>query len=775
MPTSQTESIPEQQDSQETAPKTLQDETPEEIQNALKELCRKFASRDKWIRRWQVRKAAKARFFWRGHQRLVFDSRFGMELPYQGGFGSSDDEGDEGPQYLDTTNIYQGYARKVMAALTQEAPSVRFEPVDPASAIDIQDAAAKEDLRPIIEKNNNMDVLQIDMARLLWTDGPVYGYTYFERDENRFGTEVDPSTGEKIPAGQEIIEFYGVLEGKGPMTIKSFHKWPYFNLSMEIDIVTAKDKYEDVAEKIIIGASGASEDQYERIARMSVMQGTEVLTQSGDSLTHLVTWQRTWFRPEAFWEVDDEDLRKQMIELYPSGAHVVFMGDTFCEARDENVDDHITLIRPLPGDGNDTPALGDIEISVQERFNDLMDIQMEGHEMGQPGTWFDQKTIDIKAMKEQRSLPTSKYPCNNPVPGQPLANQFFTEAPFSVSPDLIKFCDDLRGPISEFLCDAPPAMFGAEMPDNTTASGYAMARDQAMGAQGTVWRNIKMGYANIMNQAVMCAKENRINDISSGSGTNAVTVSIADLKGNSRCWPDTSEGFPETYPQRSAKFMQVATLGLKNPAIAAILQNPRNQTLAHKMIGLQDLEIPGSDSSKKQIWEIQQLLQGQPVPVMGPAINPITGQPILDPQTGQPGQVQQKDPQTGQPKFESSVPIDAQYDNHEMEFQEVVDFVNSEKGRVAKLTKPEGFENVRLHGLEHQAVLQANAKPAPPKPPSVSIQMKDLTPEGQVQAAAEAGIQESPAELQAKAALDMAQKMKPKAPPPNGAPVGPVQ
>jgi len=70
------------------------------------------------------------------------------------------------------------------------------------------------------------------------------------------------------------------------------------------------------------------------------------------------------------------------------------------------------------------------------------------------------------------------------LPGQPLAAGFFQPAAAQVPPDMIRHQQDLIGPVSQFLTGLFPAVFGGNMEDVKTASGYAMARDQAMGRLG---------------------------------------------------------------------------------------------------------------------------------------------------------------------------------------------------------------------------------------------------------------------------------------------------
>ena len=63
------------------------------------------------------------------------------------------------------------------------------------------------------------------------------------------------------------------------------------------------------------------------------------------------------------------------------------------------------------------------------------------------------------------------------------------------------------GPIAQFLTGLFPAVFGGEMETQKTASGYAMARDQALGRLGLVWRRLKAFYADVMLLGVDCVPQ----------------------------------------------------------------------------------------------------------------------------------------------------------------------------------------------------------------------------------------------------------------------------
>jgi hypothetical protein len=183
----------------------------------------------------------------------------------------------------------------------------------------------------------------------------------------------------RVPNGQEVITIVGGLELKTPPWANEMHEYPYLQWNMEVHSARLRAAYPHAADKIGPAVATGTQE-YERLARLAQSQGGP-LTEGGDYNSNLITFQRTWLRPWAFFALDDKSLRDALLELFPDGAYVAFAGDAYCESRSENMDDHWRVLHALPGDGSSgRPALGDSLISVQERFNTLSNLQIETYE-----------------------------------------------------------------------------------------------------------------------------------------------------------------------------------------------------------------------------------------------------------------------------------------------------------------------------------------------------------------------------------------------------------
>ena len=271
---------------------------------------------------------------------------------------------------------------------------------------------------------------------------------------------------------------------------------------------------------------------------------------------------------------------------------------------------------------------------MQERFNTLSNLQIETYEYGIPPIYADSEVLDFDALQNQTAEPGAHYPARS-KPGQSLAAGFFQPAPAEVPPDLAEHAANLMGPVARFLTGAFPALFGGAMANNDTAAGYAMARDQAMGRIGLVWRRMKFFHADVMLLAVDCFRRNRPNDVEvtllgAGAAFESRWIRLADLKGNLFSYPETDEQYPTLWSQQRGVLLQL--LGSPDPAMQAVLSHPENLALVKRLIGLEELVIPDEESRTKQYREIAQLVAEVPVNSVGFSLRRlnVTGHAVQD-------------------------------------------------------------------------------------------------------------------------------------------------
>jgi hypothetical protein len=428
----------------------------------------------------------------------------------------------------------------------------------------------------------------------------------------------------RVPNGQEVITILGGLELNTPVWANEMHEFPYLQWQQEVHVAKLRAAYPHASDKIILGGPVEAEDVYARASRVAVAQGMSN-TAPGDALYNLITFTRTWIRPWAFYAIEDKQTRDELLALFPEGCYVAFAGETYCESRNETLDDHWRVMHALPGDGQNRPSVGDSLIQIQERYNTLSNIQAETYEFGIPPIYADPQVLDFDALGAQTAEPAAHYPARA-KPGQPLAASFFQPAPAQIPADMLEHQQDLAGPISQFLTGLFPAVFGGAQQENKTAAGYAMARDQALGRLGIVWRRLKQFYADLMLLSVDTFRKNRANDVEipllgAAGEFESKWIRLADLKGNIQAHPEADETFPRQKSQQRAALQQL--MASSDPMIAQALSDPENIGFIKSVFGLDEMVVPGEDAREKQLREITQLLASAPiiVPVIAPAVS----------------------------------------------------------------------------------------------------------------------------------------------------------
>jgi len=305
---------------------------------------------------------------------------------------------------------------------------------------------------------------------------------------------------------------------------------------------------------------------------------------------------------------------------------------------------------------------------------------------------------------------------------------------------MVQHQQELIGPVAQFLTGLFPAVFGGNMEDVKTASGYALARDQALGRLGLVWRRMKHFYADVILLGVDCFRKNRPEDVEipllgPDGVLDARSIRIADLKGNISVHPEADETFPRLKSQQRGILQQL--FGVNDPVIQQALTEPANMGYIKNVLGLTELVVPGEDARNKQLREIQQLLSSAPIVITmnesGAAHAGAASESAVVAQHAAPARESindrashASDSNTAGTRDQSpvtnhqsqvlvlpSVPVDDLLDNHAVEFEECKRWASSEAGQSARMTNPAGFANVRAHAEAHQRAMQVRAASGP--------------------------------------------------------------
>jgi hypothetical protein len=745
---------------------------PSDMQDALRSLVREYELESDSVRRHYVRRFRQAEEYWRGNQHLYWNEReFRWNTPFQ---QSLDQGGADQPRYDYVTNIYQAFGLAVVAAISQRLPRVRFEPVSALREEDLATARAASLVAELIERNNQLDLLAIREAYLLWTEGMFGAYVRYLVDDG-YGTHEEPIYGtaqtklrdagylcpdcateaqsaaagadesaaagageqpalgqpcprcgrclgpgeyhpaehlevpvitavQEVPNGQEKITIYGALNLKLMPYANDLRETGYLILAEEQHVAALRAAYPDRAEQISAGDVGG--DPYERFARLSLTDTPG--TPSTLPYASLITYKRCWLRPWSFWAHADPAMRQRLLSQFPRGCMVAFAGDVFLEARPESMDEHWRICRAMPGVGMYREPIGGSLLSIQQRINDIANLQAEHVEYGAaPPVLYDARAINGDALANKKMEPGSYVPVaiENTPAGKNLADLIF-QPRIALDASIYAQGQDLLE-LSQFLTGALPAVFGGNMPDVTTAKGYSMARDQALGRLGLFWRQMKEFHAELMLAAVEVFRRNRLQDVEQvvlqRSGDYASRfIHLNELNGNVTCRPEADDAFPASWAEIRQNV--IALMQTKDPYILDILSHPMNAGLVKNYLGTPGLVLPDDDNRSKQFREIDALLAAEPIASPTGMMLPV----------GEWGAGSPPGAQAAPDRWAPSVPVDRDVDNHTVHIQTIREWAVSDDGMEAKRHNPSGYANVLLHLLAHEAFLPAAPNSAPP-------------------------------------------------------------
>ena len=198
---------------------------------------------------------------------------------------------------------------------------------------------------------------------------------------------------------------------------------------------------------------------------------------------------------------------------------------------------------------------------------------------------------------------------------------------------MFEYQQELVGPMFQLLTGVTAAVFGGGMDDVKTAKAYAQARDMSLGRLSIPWSRFKDFYAETMELAIKCFKDNRPGDVErvlpgENSEFEAQIIKLADMQGHINARPDPDETYPRLRSQKMNVLQQLITL--QDPEIMAMLADPANVGLVKSILGLDEFTVPGEDARTKQLRQIEALLQNPGIsdPLSGQVIPSVIPTPL---------------------------------------------------------------------------------------------------------------------------------------------------
>lgn len=726
---------------------------------------------DQEVRERLIRKYRHLKLLWDGWSRVWWNDTAHDWRVWDNTYPNEDGQQDF---YDKPMNVFKAFLETIIAALSTSIPPVKCYPEDADNPLDLLTAKAGDKIGRLIDRHNNFDLTWLQSLFIYCTEGMVACYTYPKEsheygswDEPKYedfeenhelticslcGTQLadevknadardsfDPTDDEaplhaaqdegmefcencmqamvpekrtqvsivtrlvgitKNPKTRVCQEVYGGLYVKVPSYAKKQADCPYLVLSYETNYVLARERFPEIREKIQPTAITPG-DEYGRWGRQNAMY-------QGEWPTNQVTTRNFWFRPSAYQYFDSQEEVEFLKKKFPDGVRVTLVSDEIAEYENENLDDCWTLTHNPLSDFLVFEPLGSQLVPTQELTNDLISLTEQTIEHGIPQTFADETVLDFKQYGQMETSPGAIYPAKARS-GKSVSDGFYEVKTATLSQEVLPFFQLIQS-LGQTIVGAQPSLFGGELSGSKTASEYSQSRAQALQRLQNSWKMFTAWRKEIMGKSIPLYIKNIREDerwVEEDDQNNFINVFIrkSELEGKiGNIDLDSSENLPITWAQKKEVVMSM--MKTNNPQIWQMMATPENLPLIYEMIGIPDFNVPGMDSRNKQYEEIKLLSQQAPI-VEEPDEQEIA---LAMMETGQPPA----------PIEYPSVEVE-EFDNHAVELEICIKYLNSEAGQLLKKENPEGYMNVMLHARMHkmammQEMMDQQAQGAAPLP-----------------------------------------------------------
>jgi hypothetical protein len=638
--------------------------------------------------------------------------------------------------YAKVINIYKAHGEILIGALTSGLPGVRFFPKDADDHEDVQTAKAYSKIAELIAKHNKAKLLLMKALFILYNQGMVACYNE-NKDDFKFGTirypimsdvpivhrqDLCPACGADLsdgdfspdqppqeapiecpqcgqtvipehqdtqgttqqqtgvgekPKNREVLDIFGPLNVKIPMWVKDQSQTPILTLETEEHVGFVREIYPELFSEIQATSYPDSFDKESRIPSHY----------KNDFPRDIVTVGRTWLRPWAMNmftkdEAESEALKKK----YPDGCYVVVLNKTIvAEVIPDKLDDHWTISQNPLSESIHAEPIGATIIPIQEMTNELANLTLDTIEFGISEVFVESEVLDTDEYQMQEARPGQITPVTSRS-GKSLSESFYESKPASLSREVELFADRLEQ-TAQFVQGSYPSVYGGSQEGGSkTAREYELSKSSALQRLSTTWTIVQEWWALCMSRSIKSFVKNMQEDerFVKAQGNNFVNVWIKkiDLSGEvGDIEPEVSETFPISWAQK--RDVMMGLIQMQNEDVATVIRHPENAGLVAQLIGVPELYIPGDDSRNKQLYEIAEMLDAQP----------SEGMP---------------DPETGIPQMISTVEVDQDVDDHNVEAEICKSWLRSEVGLDAKVNNPPGYMNVLAHLKEHLYYIREN-------------------------------------------------------------------
>jgi predicted RNA-binding Zn-ribbon protein involved in translation (DUF1610 family) len=622
-------------------------------------------------------------------------------------------QGDDPQLYAHNDNIYQAFCMIFIAALMVDLGKARYQPADAQDDADLEIAKKASTIHAYNERKNDITSLQQLELLYLWLAGSYFTYVRYVVDKRRAGTSTQdqikvipkkimpdaficPKCGTETPDSKThlftsvdkcpkcgatltqkdwfegptmpVPSVVGEVEVANGMTAfdvvcglmidanpdaMKLEDTEILDYTVDVAVSKVRAAYPGMYSQITdgMGTDASSDGDMAKVGRSGMTtpgSNNRPITTMG-----LVTYSRCWITPEAFNELEKEEIAKELTKRFPDGCKLVMCGDeTFLDAKPEALLDHWTWCGTLKGCGLYPFAAGKVVLDIQERVTgavNKIDAYMDRVAFGT--MIVDADYIDCNALANKVLTPGNMTPVSrtDEESGQrvPLA-ELFHQMTFQIDPEIYKYPDSLTVR-AQFLAGVMPQVFGGSDSHIETAAGQEQALNSALGRLKQYINQMRSEKANRARLSVNCSIENMDEEIKiveeneSGDSWNTIRMLKSELTGDFFTFPETDEGFPSTFTEIQSRMMQLLADNQKMPFVANMLSDPDVAAVVSHYLLPDQIELPDEAQRAKIKTILHKLLQDpngaivQPNPA-NPQGPPITLPSIMpEPNVDDPG------------------------------------------------------------------------------------------------------------------------------------------
>ena len=344
----------------------------------------------------------------------------------------------------------------------------------------------------------------------------------------------------------------------------------------------------------------------------------------------ITTLIKFWCRPSEYWRIKDEKVRLELIEDYPLGLELTFVGknEYFVEVSGE-ADDQLDIKWEIGQAGLSTyihsDPIGKPLLPIQKMKNQVVNMSIDVIDHSNPSAFADPSLINFDAYGKTEALPGYLFPFKEGSvrSGESAGNRIFVMPKTSLGTEVPVF-EEYLDKDAQFTVGSFPSIYGGSGSNTSrTAKEYEQSRAMALQRLTIIWTFVVDWWVRtvegmVRTYASVIAGDERFAKWDNGSYIN-IWIRKSELSGKvGGVESEASEQFPISLMQKRSLLIEL--IQMQNPAINQALFTPDNARILQDSLALNEFTLPGENQRLKQMLEINDLTKMQPIAPNVPSI-----------------------------------------------------------------------------------------------------------------------------------------------------------